>query len=130
MGNIFTDVKTAIKLTGEARKARKAGASGIQVRPVYTLPHALPAPAYFNTIEGCITWELGREIDWAVARCFKSLPCETQRRLEHSPQTKLEWAARARFWKEQLQPTLPPPQYHKTLALFIGWYAHCLRMGT
>ena len=35
---ILQDIATAVRLTGEVRKARKTGASGVQVKPVYTVP--------------------------------------------------------------------------------------------
>lgn len=38
MGNIFTDIATAVKATAEIRKARKAGADAVQIKPVYTVP--------------------------------------------------------------------------------------------
>lgn len=48
---IFQDIKTAVKMTGEIRKARKAGADAVQIKPVYTVPCVVFQPAYLNTLE-------------------------------------------------------------------------------
>lgn len=119
MRNILEAVKPAVKLTGEIRKARKAGASAVQIRPM---------PAWVNTIEGCQTHELGRDIDRAVMEVFKGLPYEVQRRLEFTPEGPGAWVKRARFWQQELRPVLPPKTYHAVMASFASWYARCLRM--
>lgn len=124
---ILQDIKTAVKLTGEIRKARKAGASAVQIKPVYTVPCITLKPAYLNTVEGCQTHKLGRDTDRAVMEVFKSLPYEVQRRLEHTPDEPGGWVERARFWQKQLRPVLPPEMYHEVMVLFIGHYARCLR---
>ena len=126
-GNIFTDIAAAVKLTGEVRKARKEGADSVKIKPVYTVQCVTLKPAYLNTIEGCLTWELGREADRSVMEVFKSLPYETQRRLEFTPKEPGGWADRARFWQQQLKPALPTDMYHAVMIRLISWYAHCLR---
>lgn len=124
---ILQDIKTAVRLTSAVRTARKAGADAIQVTPVFTVPRVTFAPAYYNTIEGCLTHRLGHDINRAVMDVFKGLPYETQRQLEFTPEEPGGWAERARFWQRQLKPALPPKNYHSVMALFINWYAHCLR---
>lgn len=126
--NILQDIKTAVKLTGEIRKARKAGACAVQIRPVYTVPCVTFGAAYANTIEFGLTWELGRDIDLAVRGVFKGFPYEVQRWLELDPEGPGAWAERARFWQRELRPALPPKTYHAVMVLFVNWYAHCLRM--
>lgn len=126
--HIFADIKTAVKLTGEVRKARKAGASAVQLLSLYLIPVIKPKPAYLNTIEGCMTWNLGRDIHQAVSEVFYSLPYDVQRRLEFTPNEPGAWIERARFWQGQLMPALPPKMCHVVMMKFIGWYAHCLRM--
>ena len=125
---ILQDIKTAVKMTGEIRKARKAGADAVQIKPVYRVPCITLGPAYYNTMEGCLMHRLGREADYAVREVFKNLPYEVQRHLEFTPENPGEWVERAKFWKEELSPVLPSGMYHKVMALFIGWYARCLRM--
>ena len=123
------DIKTAANVFGAVRRARKAGASGVQIKPVQTLPIITLAPGYYNTMEGCLTYKLGRDTDNAVRAVFKSLPYETQRRLEFTPKKPGEWVERARFWQRELEPVLPPKMKHEVMMLFIGWYAHCIRSG-
>lgn len=126
--NILQDIKTAANMFCEVRKARKAGANSIRVRVAHTIPIYDLAPSFYNTIEGGLTWKLGRDTSEAVRTVFKGFPYETQRRLEFTPENPGEWAERARFWQQQLKPVLPPKEHHAVMALFIGWYAHCLRM--
>jgi len=126
--NILQDIKTAANVFGEVRKARKTGASAVQVRPVYTVPVYNPKPCFLNTIEGPQAWNHGRDVYKAVSEVFHSLPYETQRRLEFTPEQPGEWVERAQLWQQQLRPTLPPKMYHDVMALFIHWYAHCFRM--
>ena len=126
--NILQDIKTAANVFSAVRKARRSGASGVQVKPVLAVPIITFAPAWRNTMEGCLTWKLGRDTDIAVKAVFKGLPYETQRRLEFAPKKPGEWAERAQFWQKELAPALPPRMYHAVMMLFIGWYARCLRM--
>ena len=125
--NILQDIKTAIKLTREVRKARKNGGSSLQIRPVYTVPIIEFKPCYLNTIEAGQTHKLGKDTDKAVMEVFDHLPYETQQWLEHCPQRPGEWVERARFWQRKLKPALPTKMYHEVIILFIHWYAHCLR---
>ncbi len=128
VSQLLADIKTAVKLTGAARKARKIGGGGsIQMETIWTLPCVVIAPAYLNTIEGCQTWRLGRDAYQAVEAVYDGLPYETQRALELSPNKSGEWAARARFWQECLKPVLPQEMYHRVMLRFIRWYAYCLR---
>lgn len=123
-GNIFTDISAAVKLTGEVRKARKAGADAVQIRPVYNVP-VLKTSYWVWTMEACLMH--GGETERAVAAVFDTLPEPVQHSLTFAPRNQGEWADRARFWRQQLKPDLPPEIYHKVMILFIGWYAHCLR---
>lgn len=124
---ILQDIKTAVKLTGAIRKARKNGADSVQIKPVYTLPCVNLGPAYLGTIECGLSWQLGKETDRAVREVFKRLPHDTQRWLNFTPREPGGWGGRARFWQRELKPVLPADMYHKTLALFIGHYSKCLR---
>ena len=108
--NIFTDIVAAVKVTGEIRKARKAGADAIQIRPVRTIP--------------CVSLPTGF-LD--VMEVFSAFPEKTRRDLAFTPENPGEWVERARFLQEQLKPVLPPKMYHTVMICFIGWYAKCLR---
>lgn len=120
-GNIFTDIATAVKLTGEIRRARKAGA---QIKPVYTVP-VLKTGYWGWTMEFCLMRD--RETERAVEAVFNTLPEPVQHFLTFTPKNPGDWAERARFWQQQLRPVLPSKMYHTIMARFIGWYIHCLR---
>ncbi len=47
MGNIFSDITTAVKLTAEVRKARKEGAT-VEVRKTWTVCQRQPENADFR----------------------------------------------------------------------------------
>lgn len=126
--NILRDIQTAVKLIGEIRKAEKKGASAVQIKPVYTVPCVTFKPTWCNTIENSLTWKLGRDTNRAVMEVFKGFPYEVQRRLGFTPKGQGAWVERARFWQQELRPILPPRTYHAVMALFVNWYAHCLRM--
>lgn len=122
--NILQDIKTAANVFGEVRKARKAGANAVQIKPVYTVP-MLKTGLWPWTMEACLM--RGGEVERAVVAVFKTFPHEVQRSLTFTPKEPGGWADRARFWKQQLKPVLPSKDYHSVMVRFIGWYAHCLR---
>lgn len=125
--NILQDIKTAAKVFGEVRKARKNGATGVKIEPVRTIPVYTLAPALLNTMEGPLVWNAGRDVYQVVQEIFNGLPYETRRQLEFTPKKPGEWVERAQFWKRELQPAMPPQMYHEVMVLFISWYARCLR---
>jgi hypothetical protein len=124
MQNILTDIWAAVKLAGKVRKARKNGES---ISQVHSLPLINPAPAYYNTIEGCLMRKVGRDVDQAFKKVFRSLPYEVQRKLEFSPKEPGEWAERAQFWRQHLKSVLPPEMYYLIISTILKWYIHYLR---
>ena len=122
--NILQDIKAAVKLTGEVRKARKAGASGLQVRPVYRLP-ALRLGYWTQTMEACLM--RGGDTEKAVVKAFEAFPEQVQHSLTFYPKEPGEWVERARFWQRELKPALTPEMYHEVMLLFVGRYIRCLR---
>lgn len=123
--NILQDIKTAVKVTNEVRKARKAGANAVQIKPVYTVP-MLKTGLWPWTMEACLM--RGGEVESAVVAVFETFPHEVQRSLTFTPTEPGGWADRARFWQRQLKTSLPVKAYHDVMILFLGWYSHCLRM--
>lgn len=123
--NILQNIKTAAGVFGAVRKARKAGADAVEVKPVYTVP-MLKTTYWAWTIEACLM--RGGDTEKVVRDIFYSLPEETQHSLTFSPGKPGEWVERARFWQQQLKPALPSKMYSDVITLFIGWYIHCLRM--
>lgn len=124
--SIFQDIRTAVRLTGEVRKARKSGASGVELRTFKIMPITELAPCFLNTPEGCQCWQCGRDTYQTVKGVFDALPYETRRQLECTPAPG-EWVERVEFWRQQLKPVLPEKTYHTVMMKFINWYAHCLR---
>jgi len=122
--NILQDVKTAIKLTGEVRKARKAGASGVQLRPVYSVP-VLKFSYWGGTMEGCLF--CGRK--WqAIRDVFDIFDEDTQHALTFVPKNGGAWVDRARFWQRELRPALEPKLYHEAMMILLNWYIRCVKM--
>ena len=124
--NILQDIATAVKLTGEvrkARKARKAGADGLQVRRVWSVP-VIRCSYWGSTMEGCLFYEK----KWKPLRdVFDSFPQETQHALTFTPKDG-EWADRARFWQYQLRTAMEPKLYQEAMGILLRWYIHCVRM--
>lgn len=119
---ILQDIATAVKLTGEVRKARKAGASRVEVKPVYTVP-AVRFGYWGFTMEGCLfcgpKWRPLRDV-------FSSFPEKTQHALTFSPKDG-EWGDRVRFWKRELRDALEPKLYHEMIHTLIQWGIRCRR---
>ena len=116
MPNIFTDVATALKLTGEVRKARKSGADAVKVQPILEIP-VLRTGYWGFTGEACILY--GKESK-AVVEVFETFPEEVQHRLTFAPKDG-EWADRVRFWQDALRPTLEPRLYYSVISRIIRW---------
>ena len=119
---ILQDIATAVRLTGEVRKARKNGASGVHVKPVYTVP--VVRLGYWGfTMEGCLfygpKWQPLRDV-------FDNLPEKTQHELTFAPKAG-EWGDRVRFWKQELRNTLEPDLYHEMISTLIRWGIRCRR---
>jgi len=121
--NILRDIQTAVRLTGEVRKARKAGASGVQLRPVYSVP-VLKFSYWGGTMEGCLF--CGRK--WqAIRDVFDTFTEETQHALTFSPKDG-EWVDRVRFWQRELRPALEPELYHEAILTLVQWCIRCGKM--
>lgn len=124
--NLFHDIKAAVKFTGQMRKARKSGASGIQMRPVWTMPQVRFGVWGF-TMEGCLLGpHVPRETRRAAIAAFNGLPDTTQHALTFTPEAPGEWIQRAKFWHDLLRPVLPPKEFHHIVGMFAHHYAHCL----
>lgn len=124
MENIFSDIATAIKLTGEVREARKEGTK-VEIQQVFRVP--VLKPSYWGfTMEACLLDD--RKTRRAVLAVFSTFSKPVQHALTFTPENPGEWIARAKFWQQKLKPSLPPKMYHAVMARFTGWYARCLRM--
>lgn len=125
MNNIFTDIRTAVNLTRDIRRARR---DGYQVGIHRFREVAAFNPGYWGfTIEFPLLVH-DREAAKAVKAVFLSLPASVQHDLTMSPEKPGEAMERARFWRRQLAPALPPKMYHAVMVKFVRWYAYCLRI--
>lgn len=121
-GNIFSDVVTAVKLTAEVRKARKAGTAVEVVRKAYTIP-VLKTSCWVWTPESCLFYT---EKWIPIKEAFKVLPEDVQHSLTFTPKDG-GWPGRIQFWREQLRPVLPPKQYHEAIMILAAWGRRCVQ---
>ena len=124
---IFEDIKTAVQVTGEIRKARKAGATAVQIRPVYRVPVA-KLDYWCSTLEWCLCYTHEKEYR-PVMEAFNRLPEELQHALTFSPSDEVlnGWTDRAKFWALLLRPILPPDLYHDVMLRILQHYGKCRR---
>lgn len=122
MGNVFTDIATAIKLTKEVRRARKSGATAIEFQAIREIPiHRL---GYWScTPEACLFY---REEWQAIWDLFDTFDEEIQHAFTFAPKDG-EWADRIRFWQRELRLVLEPKQYHKAMLILTQWAERCVR---
>lgn len=125
--NILQDIKTTAGVFGAVRKARKAGANAVEVKPVYTVPYRKPQGGHWfaGTAEAhVLSWH--PEIYNAVRDVFHTLDNDTQYSYLFTPEAG-GWADRMRFWQELLRPALDPKQYHEAMAVILPWAIRCVR---
>ena len=125
--NILQEIGTAAAVFGKVRKARKAGADAVQIKPVYTVPYRKPQGGHWfaGTPEAHIlSWYPG--IYNAVRDVFQTLDNDTQYSYLFGPKDG-GWADRMRFWQELLRPTLEPKQYHEVMGILLPWAIRCLK---
>lgn len=122
---ILADIKTAVKFTGEVRRARMAGWAGI-----YLGHGAATGPR--------VLWlgvDAGKHIHLQPPhrvrgkQGFAALDESTRHALAFSPQ-RGEVVARAQFWRELLRPILPPREYRITMTALLQGYAWSIRRRT
>lgn len=125
----FHDIATAVKLTGEVRKARKAGASGVEVKPVYTIPllSGRGGVSFLYSMEGCQLFNADVPgLFKAVHAVYKGFDYDTQHMLAFAPEPG-EWRARAEFWKRKLKDALPENLYHKAMMVLLNRFHYYAR---
>ena len=123
MPNILTDITTALKLTGDVRRARKAGADAVKVQPIFEIP-VFDFGYWSWTMEACLYY--GKEFK-VVGEVFKTFPKEIQHRLTFAPKAG-EWGNRVRLWQDAMRPVLEPELYHIAIIKLIRWGIHCRKM--
>lgn len=118
--NIVNDVKAVVQFFVDRRKARK--------EPVQQVKHREPSVSFYDTVEGCVIWNLPPDIYEPAARAFRELPYEVKHRMAFSPKNG-EFCERAKLWKEEvLQPVLSQKQSSTAMIAILRWYRHIKAM--
>lgn len=125
MKNILADIKTAVSVFGEVRRARKSGAE-IKMQKVKQCPVILDTAGILSTVEGCTLMNGNREIFYIVQKVFNELPYEERHRLTFSPKNGV-FNARVQFWQKLLRPAMSAKQYHEAMQTILRWYIHIKR---
>ncbi len=126
MEKFFNDVKTAVDVFAEIRRARKEGAV-VEVRKSRMLPVFNAGAGILDTVEGCTLWNHNNEVFKEIRGAFNTLPAEEKRRLAFSPKDG-EFTERAYFWKALISSALPPEQTRKAMISILHWYIHIKRI--
>ena len=69
MNNIVTDMKAAVNLFKDMRKARREG-TGVVIKQCRELPFVKSGPGFYDTPEGCNLNHCGRRIDKAAQKAL------------------------------------------------------------
>lgn len=103
----------------------RAMEQGERVQLTRSVPiHALP-PSFFDTVEGCILWEMGKEIGGPAWRVFLNLSPQQRESFASLPRAG-ERAARLRRWGCLLRPVLAPEDYHRAMLALCCHYRRYL----
>lgn len=124
--NIITDIKTAVKMFTEIRKARREG-TGVLIKQCRELPFVKSGPGFYDTPEGCNLNHCGRRIDKAAREAFAALPYEEKRRMCFTPKAG-EYVERVKFWKNMLEPVLNAKELRAAMMRLLRLYIHCKRL--
>lgn len=123
--NIITDIKTAVKMFTEIRKARKEGAA-VEVRQCQQLPF-IRCGGFYNTVEGLTLAYLDRKIVDSSQEAFNGLSEDVKNLLYFSPKDG-EFTDRANFWRYLLEPVLTAEELRAAMICILRWYIHIKHM--
>lgn len=120
MIDLISDARIAAKVFTNMRGAR---AEGKTVRPkmVMQIPMIKSGPAFYDTPEGCMLTHRDKAVHDAVWEVFKELSYEDKRVLCFSPEPG-RYLLRVQLWERELEPALPPRQYHKAMGAILHQY--------
>ena len=126
MNNIVTDMKAAVNLFKDMRKARREG-TGVVIKQCRELPFVKSGPGFYDTPEGCNLNHCGRRIDKAAREAFAALPYEEKRRMCFTPKAG-EYVERVDFWRHMLEPVLTAKELRAAMMRLLHLYIHCKRL--
>lgn len=124
--NIVADIKEAVKMFTEVRKARKEGVA-VEVRQYRQLPF-IKCGGFYNTVEGCTLSWLDKRIVDKSQRAFNELPENVKNLLYFSPKDG-EFTDRANFWRYLLEPVLTADELRVAMIHILRWYIHIKHMN-
>ena len=125
MNNIVTDMKAAVNLFKDMRKARREG-TGVVIKRCRELPLVKSGPGFYDTPEGCNLNHCGRVIDREAREAFAALPYEEKRRMCFTPKAG-EYVERAEFWRNMLEPVLTDKELRAAMMRLLRLYIYCKR---
>lgn len=111
--NVVNDVRAAVRFFVNSRKARK--------KPVGPVKHSEPGVSFYDTVEGCVIWNLTPDICKAATSAFRTLPYEVKHRMAFAPKDG-EFYERAKFWSAILRPVMSQDQYSAAMIAILRWY--------
>ncbi len=123
--HIVTDIKAAVKIFSEIRKARKEGAE-VKVRQCRQLPF-VRCGGFYNTVEGLTLSYLDKKIVDSSQEAFNGLPEDVKDLLYFSPKDG-EFADRANFWRYLLELVLTAEELRTAMICILRWYIHIKHM--
>ena len=117
--SIFQDIRTAIELTGEVRRARKGGCTVqiITTKPIPTVARGCKGSRWWWTWESTIFQD--HDLSRAVHSVYKEFDNSTQYALCFAP-TPEQMFDRIRFWNSALYNKLPQEQRKEILRILIA----------
>ena len=124
MANLIKDIKTAVSLFLEMRKARKDGEE-IVLEEKKVLP-VIRSGGFYNTVEGCVLSHYDGICDIA-SKAFGELPDEAKYQLQFVPKSG-EYKQRADLWRAILRPAMTDAQYHTAMKAIVNWYIHIIKI--
>lgn len=125
MNNFITDIRAAVNMFTEIRKARKEGVA-IEVRQCKQLPF-IKSGGFYNTVEGCTLAWLDKRIVSRSQGAFNELPDDVKNLLYFSPKDG-EFTDRANFWRYLLEPVLTAEELRTAMIRILRWYIHIKHM--
>lgn len=129
MKKLIEDIRTAGRVFGDIRKARREGFEPGEPQTTYRVPYVRFSHWGF-TMESCLIY--GNDTARSVIAAFNALPDELQHALTFTPEDEIPngWVDRAKLWARFLRPALPSDQYHSVMLCLLQHYSKCKRQST
>lgn len=123
MNSFISDIRTAAGIFKDIRQERKSGKEVVFQKRIVLPCISGGGVGFYNTVEGCVLANCGKDVNDIARTAFDRLPYEEQHRLSHRIEDGT-FIERAIFWKELLRPLMTPAQYRRALIGILQWYIH------